>query len=49
MSKILNSIAAFSMLSWIVGFFFYNYGPEVHLLLAAAVGLLIIKVLLEKQ
>ncbi|WP_394369460.1 DUF5670 family protein [Aurantibacter crassamenti] len=37
------------MITWIIGFFFYNSGPIVHLLLASSIGLLIVKVLLEKQ
>lgn len=49
MTKILNSVAAFSFAVWIIGFFFYNQGTEVHLMLLISIGLLITKVLLEKQ
>lgn len=47
-SIILGNIAAIGVVFWGLGFFLYEIGPEVHILLAAAMVLLIVQVLLGK-
>tara|TARA_R110002167_G_scaffold33327_9_gene107079 strand:+ start:1786 stop:1932 length:147 start_codon:yes stop_codon:yes gene_type:complete len=48
MSKFLNSIAAMTLVGWGIGFFRYDLGAEIHILLIIATALLIVKVILEK-
>ncbi len=45
MSKILNVLAILFLIAWIIGFFIYSLGLIVHLLLLAAVIVVIIEII----
>lgn len=48
MSKILYGLAILFLIVWAIGFFVYSLGLIVHLLLLAAVVIVIIKIIKEK-
>ncbi len=47
MSNIFNGAAALVSIGWGIGIFYYESGPAVHFLLEIAIGLLVLKVILE--
>lgn len=47
-SKIVNISIGILLIMWGIGFFVYDYAYAIHFLLLAALGLFIMKVMIEK-